>query len=168
MFGIGMPELILILAIALIVIGGLLSFIGGIMLLVAAFSTSVLWGLGFLFVAALGWSAGCSQAPSPELDERAVELATIAAKAEPVVLRQRLQWQSSNGPTVRASSKRTPPQRQLARITACPPRVRTTRSRRSYSGRASLAAADQSAAFPSSSSPKMEFFTKVKAGRLAV
>ena len=36
--------------IALIYIGGLISFVGGIMLLVVAFKNSVWWGLGSLFI----------------------------------------------------------------------------------------------------------------------
>src|SRR5689334_17663425 len=45
-----------------------------------------------------------------------VRTPTIAAKADPEALRHRRQWQSSNGPTARAISNRTPPQRQLPAI----------------------------------------------------
>ena len=40
--------------IALCVLGGLVTFVGAIMLLVAAFSESILWGLGSLFVPFVG------------------------------------------------------------------------------------------------------------------
>ena len=39
-----------ILGLALIVIGGLISLVYGILLLIAAFKASILWGLGYLFV----------------------------------------------------------------------------------------------------------------------
>ena len=41
---------------------------------------------------------------------------TQGTKAEPLALRHRLQWHSSNGSVARAISNRTPPQRQLPRI----------------------------------------------------
>src|SRR5215469_8644200 len=54
---------------------------------------------------------------NPLVKRRSSRLTYIpAAKAEPLTLRQRLQWHNSNGPATRATSKRTAPHRQLPRI----------------------------------------------------
>src|SRR4051812_46898636 len=56
---------------------------------------------------------------SPSVKRKPSRATTTAARnAEPLTLRQRLQWQSSKGPITFSISNFTPPQRQLPRIIA--------------------------------------------------
>ena len=42
------------MGVALIVVGGIIAFIGSIMFLICAFKESILWGLGSLFIPIVG------------------------------------------------------------------------------------------------------------------